>query len=38
MLTSKNVDLERDFAAGVHQSLQTGYTVSHAGILFDSDL
>jgi hypothetical protein len=37
MLSSKNIDLERDFAAGVYKSLWTGDTVSHVGI-FDPAL
>jgi hypothetical protein len=37
LIKSKKIDLERDFAAGVYQSLQTGDTVSHVGI-FDSAL
>ncbi len=37
MSSSKKGDLQRDFAADVHQSLQTGGTVSHVGI-FDPAL
>ncbi len=37
MSSSKKTDLYRDFAAGVHQSLQTGDTISHVGI-FDPAL
>ncbi len=32
MPSSNKIDLLRDFAAGVYQSLQTGDTVSHVGI------
>ncbi len=32
MTSSKKIELERDFAAGVYQSLSTGDTVSHVGI------
>ncbi len=32
MSSSKNIDLYRDFAAGVYQCLHTGDTVSHVGI------
>jgi hypothetical protein len=32
MSSSKNIDLTRDFGAGVYQSLYTGDTVSHVGI------
>ncbi len=32
MSSSKNIDLWRDFAVGVYQSLQTGDTVSYVGI------
>ncbi len=35
MSSSKNIDLEKDFAAGFYQSLWTGDTVSHVGI-FDT--
>jgi hypothetical protein len=32
MSSSKKIDLQRDFAAGVYQSFQTGDTVGHVGI------
>jgi hypothetical protein len=37
MSSSKNIDLQRGFAAGVDQSFETGDTVSHVGI-FDPAL
>jgi hypothetical protein len=33
MSSSKKIDLQRDFAAGVYHSLQTGVTVSHSSII-----
>jgi hypothetical protein len=33
MSSSKNIDLYRDFAAGVYHSLKTGDTVSHVVII-----
>jgi hypothetical protein len=33
MLSFKKIDLYRDFAAGVYQSLKAVDTVSHVGIL-----
>ncbi len=37
MLSTKKINLYGDFAAGVYHGLQTGGTVSHAGI-FDPAL
>ncbi len=37
MTSSKNIDLKRDFAVGVYQSLYTGDTISYVGV-FDPAL
>jgi hypothetical protein len=37
MSPSKKIDLKRDFAAGVYQSLKTDDTVSHV-VIFDPAL
>ncbi len=34
MSSSKQIDLRRDFAAGVYQILQTGDTFNHVGIFY----
>ncbi len=38
MLLSKKIDLQRDFAAGVYQSLQTGDTVGIILLVFSTQL